>query len=70
MPTEQSEVRVLRRAEVERLTGLSRSSIYAHIADGRFPRPLTLSPRRVGWLAHEVEAWVRARIAERDQRAA
>jgi len=34
-----------------------------------FPEPIALSDNRhaVGWLASEVESWIAARIAERDQ---
>ena len=59
-------LRMLRLSDVERMTGLRRSSVYERISLGRFPRPLRLSDRAVGWLAHEVEAWVHERIAERD----
>ncbi|WP_375419917.1 AlpA family phage regulatory protein [uncultured Sphingomonas sp.] len=34
--------RIMRRFDVEAVTGLSRSSIYAAIARGDFPRPFTL----------------------------
>ena len=34
---------ILRRPEVERLTGLRRSSLYALIAAGKFPNPIPLS---------------------------
>jgi prophage regulatory protein len=39
-------------------TGLSRSTIYDYIARGLFPRQRRLGPRRVGWLASEVRAWI------------
>jgi prophage regulatory protein len=42
-------------------TGLSRSSIYAYVARGIFPRQRRLGPRRVGWLASEVRAWMASR---------
>jgi prophage regulatory protein len=42
----------------------------AHIARlekaGTFPKRVRLGQGRVGWVKEEVEAWVRARIAERD----
>lgn len=42
----------------------------AHIARlekaGAFPKRVRLGQGRVGWVKDEVEAWVRARIAERD----
>jgi prophage regulatory protein len=57
---------VLRRADVERATGLRTSSLYERIAAGTFPRPIKINARSVGWLASEVDAWVHERIAERD----
>ena len=38
---------VLRRPAVEAMTGLSRSTIYAMMAEGEFPRPLKLGKRAV-----------------------
>jgi prophage regulatory protein len=42
-------------------TGLSRTTIYAYVAQGHFPRQRRLGPRRVGWLASEVRAWMASR---------
>ena len=58
--------RVLRRPEVEALTGKTRSGIYRDMTAGTFPRPIRLSPKAVGWLEEDVLAWKAARIAERD----
>ena len=55
---------VLRHKQVWARTGLGRSSIYAMVADGKFPRPIKLGPRAVGFLASEVDAWVAARVTE------
>ena len=52
---------VLRRRQVEARTGLGRSSIYALIADGQFPTPIRLSANTVGWLEHEIDAWIAER---------
>ena len=57
---------ILRRPEVERLTGLRRSSLYALIAAGKFPRPIPLSEKSVGWLESEIAEWQKVRIAARD----
>lgn len=48
-------------------TGLSRRTIYLEIADGRFPRPVQLTARRVGWVESEIEDWIAVRIAARDE---
>jgi prophage regulatory protein len=53
--------RLVRRSEVERLTGLSRSTIYQWIKDGEFPRPVKLGARAVGWRENDVLAWIKAR---------
>lgn len=63
---------ILRLYEVQERVGLKRSAIYAGTKDGSFPRPIKLGtgPRcAVGWLESEIVAWLKARIADRDQRA-
>ena len=57
-------IRILRLPEVMARTGLSRSTIYARLAQGRFPRPVSLGGRAVGWIEAEIDAWLRERIAE------
>ena len=57
---------LLRRTDVERITGLSRSALYQKVKDGEFPRQVKISDNAVGWVAAEVNAWVEARIAARD----
>ena len=42
-------------------TSLSRSCIYALIAEGKFPAPVQLTARRVAWRESEVEGWIQAR---------
>lgn len=60
-------MRFLRCKDVTLKTGLSTSSIYGLIAEGKFPRPVPLEGRRVGWVDLEIEAWQKGRIAERDR---
>jgi prophage regulatory protein len=57
--------RVLRIAEVEAVTGKTRTRIYEEIGAGVFPAPVPLGERAVGWLSDEIEAWLAQRIAER-----
>jgi prophage regulatory protein len=57
---------ILRLPEVINRTGLKRPTIYAHMAQGRFPKPVPLTGRSVGWLEDEIAAWQKARIAERE----
>lgn len=54
---------IIRRKQVEARTGLPRSSIYAGVANGTFPKPIALGEKSVGWLEHEVEEWIASRVA-------
>jgi prophage regulatory protein len=54
--------RVLRLPAVKAKTGLSRSTIYARVAQGTFPAALILGPNTVGWLEADVEAWIEKQI--------
>jgi prophage regulatory protein len=56
--------RIIRRPEVERMTGLSRSTIYDWMARKTFPAPVRLGKRTIGWRISDVDAW----IAERELR--
>lgn len=58
-------IRMLRRPEVEARCGLSRSTIYAKMADGTFPTSIKLGVRAVGWLESEITAWLEARKTDR-----
>lgn len=55
---------ILRLPAVKARTGLSRSSIYQHVADGSFPRPVSLGARAVGWVESDIEGWISRKIKE------
>jgi prophage regulatory protein len=50
---------VLRLSEVMSRSHLRKSTIYALMKDGRFPRNRKISARAVGWLEHEIEEFLR-----------
>ena len=54
---------ILRLPAIKTSTGLSRSTIYLRIAQGEFPKPVSLGGRAVGWPASEVAALNAARIS-------
>ena len=58
-------IRFVRLREVMARTGLSRSTIHVWVAEGRFPKPVALGARSVGWIESELEEWSRDRIAAR-----
>jgi len=53
--------KILRRPEVELITGLSRSTIYDWMKRGEFPQPIKLGARLVGWRESAISAWLDAR---------
>ncbi|WP_419923383.1 helix-turn-helix transcriptional regulator [Candidatus Poriferisodalis sp.] len=52
---------LLPRPQVERLTGLSTSSLYRAMRHSDFPEPLRIGTRSVRWRADEVQAWIDGR---------
>ncbi len=62
----QEKLTILRRKQVEKRTGLSRSTIYLRLKEGTFPRPISLGARAVGWVENEIEAWLASRVESRD----
>lgn len=61
---------ILRRQDVEKVTGLAKPTIYQLIKKGEFPRQVKITGRAVGWLESEILAWQKTRIANRDREAA
>ena len=60
--TVQSPQVILRRTQVQARTGISRSGIYQKMADGEFPKSISLGPRAVGWLESSIDRWIQSRI--------
>ncbi|MGY3173130.1 prophage regulatory protein [Pseudomonas sp. TE12234] len=59
-------MKIIRLNQVKDVTGLGRSTVYKYIAEGSFPKPISLGDRCVGWLESEIHDWILARVAERD----
>jgi prophage regulatory protein len=55
-----------RLSTVKARTGLSRSTLYRRIAEGRFPSPVSLGGRSVGWLNTDIDAWIAEQMRLRD----
>jgi prophage regulatory protein len=54
---------IWRRRKVQEKAGVSRSTLYARIAAGLWPKPVSLGMRSVGWPDGEVSEVIAARIA-------
>lgn len=55
---EQTTDRFIREPEVQRITGLSRTTRWRLQRDGKFPQRRQISPNSVGWLASEISTWM------------
>jgi len=52
--------------QVQDITTLGRSSIYAFVKNGYFPKPFYLTPRKPRWTSGQIEGWIQERIDDRD----
>ncbi len=60
-------MKILRKNEVMKRVGYSGEHLWRLEKQGNFPRRIELQPGgAVGWLEHEVEQWIRARVSARD----
>jgi prophage regulatory protein len=53
----------LRLPEVKQTTGLSKSTIYARISDGTFPKQIPLGPRLVVWVESDIQNWITEQVS-------
>jgi prophage regulatory protein len=64
---QRSGVRILRQRQVLELLGISGSTLWQWVKDGRFPRPIPLGPNSVAWLQDEIDQHLLGRAKERDR---
>ena len=55
---------ILRMPDVQYQVGLSKSTIYALIKKGEFPKQICIGNRARGWLRSEINRWKQERIAQ------
>ncbi len=59
-------MKILRLPQVLDRVGKSKASVYRDEAAGRFPKRIALGANSVGWLESEIDSWIEARAAARD----
>lgn len=62
MATNEEKVVISDLAKVMSKTTLSRSTLYSYIKQGKFPSPIKLGDRAIGFIDAEVDAWIEERI--------
>lgn len=55
--------KLLRLPQVKSVTGLSKSTIYARIAEGTFPMQILIGPRLVVWEESNIQNWITEQIS-------
>lgn len=63
IPNFNSTDRLLPIREVLSTISVGRTTLYAWVKAGKFPRPRKLGEKRVAWLSSEVNNWVASRAA-------
>lgn len=58
-------MRLIKLKAVMHKTSLGHSSIYKFIAEGSFPKQVSLGAKSVAWLESEIDDWIMDRIGER-----
>ena len=61
-------LRLLRLPRVKDRVGLGRSTIYALVGSGQFPRPISLGGRATAWLESDIDGWIRSKIEAAGER--
>jgi prophage regulatory protein len=56
--------KLIRLPSVLERVGVSRSTLWSWVREKRFPPPVRLGLRAVGWRESEVDAWIAERVAE------
>lgn len=56
-------ISLIRRPEVQKRTGLSRSTIYLLMEQNKFPQSIKIGDRACAWIDAEIDEWIKNRIA-------
>jgi len=54
---------LLRLPQVKSITGLSKSTIYSRIAEGDFPKQISIGPRLVVWVESDIQNWIAEQVS-------
>jgi prophage regulatory protein len=60
-----AQIQFLHMPDVMSRVGVSRAQINRLRSSGEFPQPVSIGKAGVRWVAHEIDAWMQARMAAR-----
>ena len=58
-------MKLLRVKEVVKKTSVGKSTIWAWVKEGKFPKPIKLSDRISVWKESDIDAWIESKIDSR-----
>ena len=61
MNNQDTHVLVVRMSRLVEMIDLSRSTVWKLLSEGKFPNPIRLGPRSIGWRIKDVEDWIECR---------
>ncbi len=64
MNTNISPAPIINRREVCGFLNVSDTTLWRMVRAGRFPKPVKISERRIGWPKDQIEAWLEVKRAE------
>jgi prophage regulatory protein len=56
-----TQVLVVRMSRLVEMIGLSRSTIWKLLSEGKFPNPIRLGSRSIAWRINDIEEWLQSR---------
>jgi prophage regulatory protein len=59
-------MRFLRVPAVIQMVGFSKTTLYARLRNGTFPKPLVLGPQTIAFLESDILDWMQRQIAEQN----
>ncbi len=62
--TDLSQNKIIKRKELLELVSMSKSTLYNQVAENRFPKPIKLANRSVGWLTSDIQEWFEQKKGE------
>lgn len=68
MNNQDTQVLVVRMSRLVEMIGLSQSTIWKLLSEGKFPNPIRLSSRSIAWRIGDIEAWLQSRQESITQR--
>jgi len=59
--TTSTNVKIMSRRQVYEALGISDVTLWRLVKNRQFPKPIKISPRRIGWTQETVQAWLAER---------